>query len=222
MLPSEWSETEMQLYWNLHFLCTGRGGVSSATAATAATAVGLSGGSANLQQSPTSAARLCLLRPPGSGWYLALADGSPVAPPYSAEFNTLAIQYLCAATFQLQFCCRAERMILNARILPGIYKVYTRHKSDEIVRLRQEDTRYNHDIWYLLGYGIYQVYTRLTTCIPGQRLEMSYSRYTPGIYQVYDRCCHMSGIYQVYTTIFNFLRIPDAARPPLHMAASRF
>ena len=61
-----------------------------------------------------------------------------------------------------------------------IYQVYTRHKSDEIDNLRQVDTRYNHDIQYFLRSGIYQVYTRSTTCYV--------------IFQVYT-------IYLVYTRI---------------------
>ena len=73
-----------------------------------------------------------------------------------------------------------------------IYQVYTRHKSDEIDNLRQVDTRYNHDIQYFLRSGIYQVYTRSTTCyvifqvytwyIPGLRPMLSYVWYIPGIY----------------------------------------
>ncbi len=38
---------------------------------------------------------------------------------------------------------------------------------------------------------------------------LSYDRYIPGIFQVYTEHCRMSGIYQVYTIIINFLEFPD-------------
>ena len=36
-----------------------------------------------------------------------------------------------------------------------------------------------------------------------------YDRYIPGIYHIYTEHCHMSGIYQVYTIVINFLGFPD-------------
>ncbi len=119
---------------------------SAGASTTAAAAVGVGSGGASPQQSPTSAARLCLLRPPGSGYCLILADGSPhtlkkikhACNPISAHsYISIAILlqggahdfkciYLVYTWWNLKSC---------ARILLGIYQVYTRHKSDEIVKL---------------------------------------------------------------------------------------
>ncbi len=61
-------------------------------------------------------------------------------------------------------------------------------------------------------------------------LEKAWNRYIPGIYLGYENGCHMTGIpgisqgydihghnpgiYQVYTTKFPSMGIPDAAAPP--------
>jgi hypothetical protein len=68
--------------------------------------------------------------------------------------------------------------------MTGIYQVYDRYMTN----------------------GIYLVYT--STC---HMTMLSYDRYIPGIFQVYTEHCRMSGIYQVYTIIINFLGFPDDA-----------
>jgi hypothetical protein len=83
------------------------------------------GGGATPPLPPTSAARLCHLRPLGSG--LARADGSQVAPPRSVlNINTLAIQTLCAAAaIQALFGCGPGRPI--SKIMS--YETYIPHSA---------------------------------------------------------------------------------------------
>ncbi len=67
---------------------------------------------------------------PGPGWRMPSDTAT-----FCRTLNTLAIQYLCAAAFQSQFCSRAERIVslekVYTRYIPGIewhfiWQVYTR------------------------------------------------------------------------------------------------
>ena len=64
-------------------------------------------------------ARVWPLPGPQAGWQMP----SGTAATFCRTLNTLAIQYLCTAAFQSQFCSRAERTISWERYIPGIYPV---------------------------------------------------------------------------------------------------
>jgi hypothetical protein len=74
--------------------------------------------------------------------------------------------------------------------MTGIYQVYDRYMTN----------------------GIYLVYTCHMTIL-------LYDWYIPGIFQVYTEHCRMSGIYQVYNIIINFLGFPDAGAATASAAA---
>jgi hypothetical protein len=112
------------------------------------------------------------------------------------------IQYLCPAAFQSQFCCRPRGSAGRTAQFQLKFEKYTRYKP------QKNGMVYT---WYIPSK--WQVYEKCH--IPGIYRGLSYDlrsyhRYIPVIYhwQVYTvrrRHWHMSGIYQVYTIIINFL-----------------